>query len=500
MYSVIIPTAGLGSRLKNLTKNFNKSLLPYKNKPIISHIIDSFEKETEFIIPIGFCGEQVENFLTLTYPNIKFHFVKIDDFTSEKSGPGYTITQCKNLIHNPFFYIPCDTYFHEKLPEPIEDTIFYKKVSYELSDQYTMLSMYNNRIDQYTFKVPQSYPWVALTGVMYIKNFDNFFERLNHNEIIYTIQKNTLCKELESWVDFGNLQIYENALVESNPYNFTKTDEYTYICNDKVVKYWDNSIVAEKKFKKYSYNIHVCPKNVQFKGNWLVYDYFYGEVIYNNYSIKIFTDMLKWLEANVWILSNQDIKSDCLKFYKDKTLERVQKFLKKYPNIMKATTVNNTKVKDWELYLNSINWNKLVESSISSFIHGDLQFDNIVYDGEHFKIIDWRHEFGNQIEVGDLYYDLAKMLGGFIIDYSKIKMNEFTFSVNGTDVYLTVPTISNNEIYIEQLKEFVTNRGYSWDKVKLLVPIIFWNMAPLHEYPFDQLLWYLGILLFEELI
>ena len=45
---VIIPTAGLGVRLKNLTKNLNKSLITVNNKPVISHIIDSFKEDTEF--------------------------------------------------------------------------------------------------------------------------------------------------------------------------------------------------------------------------------------------------------------------------------------------------------------------------------------------------------------------------------------------------------------------------------------------------------------------
>ena len=49
--TVIIPTAGTGSRMGNFTKDLNKALLPYKNKPILSHIIDQFPIDTKFIIP-----------------------------------------------------------------------------------------------------------------------------------------------------------------------------------------------------------------------------------------------------------------------------------------------------------------------------------------------------------------------------------------------------------------------------------------------------------------
>jgi hypothetical protein len=102
------------------------------------------------------------------------------------------------------------------------------------------------------------------------------------------------------------------------------------------------------------------------------------------------------------------------------------------------------------------------------------------------------------VECGDIYYDLAKMYGGFIIDYSKIKANDFKMTQIGTRVYLEIPNIPNHEQYIQQIVEYVERKGYNIAKVKLLVPIIFWNMSPLHTEPFDQFLWYLAMLLFEE--
>ena len=71
---VIIPTAGLGKRLLNLTKDINKSLITVANKPVISHIIDSFSKSTEFVIPLGYQGKKVKEFLKLAYPKKKIFF------------------------------------------------------------------------------------------------------------------------------------------------------------------------------------------------------------------------------------------------------------------------------------------------------------------------------------------------------------------------------------------------------------------------------------------
>ncbi len=47
---VLIPTAGIGSRLGGLTAHYNKALLPIGKRPVVSHIIDWYPVGTEFII------------------------------------------------------------------------------------------------------------------------------------------------------------------------------------------------------------------------------------------------------------------------------------------------------------------------------------------------------------------------------------------------------------------------------------------------------------------
>ena len=59
-YKVFIPTAGIGSRLGDLTSSINKSLVALDNKPIISHIINLFPRDAEFVIALGYKGEIVK--------------------------------------------------------------------------------------------------------------------------------------------------------------------------------------------------------------------------------------------------------------------------------------------------------------------------------------------------------------------------------------------------------------------------------------------------------
>lgn len=502
--TVIIPTAGLGSRLGKISEFINKSLLSFDYKPILSHIIERFPDNTKFIIPAGYNKDQVKDFCELTYSDKNIEFVEIENYSESWTGPGYTVKQCLDKINSSFFYIPCDTYFNEVLkPDYAEDTYFVKKVDQNLHVEYTTFNIKDNRIAEYQFKTDTDKSWYAFTGVMFIKDHNSFKERLINlasPEIIYTIQPNSKTEILDTWLDFGNLAIYQAEVKKTQDYDFTKTDEVTYIVNNKVVKYWKDPTISLKKYKKYLTNPEVYPENITYKGQFIAYDYCLGTTVYVKDDTNSFSDMLEWLDEKVWIMQpNVDIKSDALSFYKDKTLKRIKQFIENN-TLPTVTHINDVPVKDYTYYLNNINFELLSNDLLPSYTHGDLQFDNIIATHDNqFKIIDWRHEFGSSVEVGDLYYDLAKLYGGFVIDYGKIKKNIFGITKKDTKIYLDVPHSDNHEFYITKLLEYIRIKGYNEHKVKLLVPIIFWNMSPLHSKPFDEFLWYLGILLFAKL-
>ena len=73
-YRVVIPTAGTGSRLNGLTKYINKSLVGISNRPAISHLIEQFPDDCEFVIALGHKGNLVRDFLELAYPERTFFF------------------------------------------------------------------------------------------------------------------------------------------------------------------------------------------------------------------------------------------------------------------------------------------------------------------------------------------------------------------------------------------------------------------------------------------
>lgn len=501
--TVILPTAGLGTRMGGYARNLNKGLLPYKEKPVISHIIDQFPSDTHFIIPVGYLADQIRNFCNVAYIDKNITFVNVD-WESKFAGTGYTLLQCKNYITGPFWYIPCDTYFDQPIitDTPNYDCYYVKDIPQKDSQLYTMFNTNNGIIQEIKFKQYAPDGWKAFTGLMYIKEWENFFKnlnKLNNNEFIELIQPGSKFKELDSWIDFGNPVSYKTAVVKSQKFNFSKDNEITYICNNRVVKWWLDKTIPQKKMQKAQINPEVFPANCLVSGNFMAYDFFPGETLYKLNNPAIFKTLLIWLDNKVWNIVDYELDQAALKFYKDKTLNRIKQFLDKHPTLQNITHINGLKVKPYSEYLKNIDWNSIAINNLPGFIHGDLQFDNIIINSTgKFLLIDWRHEFANVVNYGDIYYDLSKMAAGFVVNYADIKQHNFDIEIQGTEVTLSVPNIDNIDIYQTILKEFIISKGWDYKKVQQLIPIIFWNMSPLHTAPFDIFLWYLGIKLFQE--
>lgn len=504
--TVIVPTAGLGSRMGNYTKNLNKALLPYKDKPVLGHIIENFPRDTKFIIPVGYLSEQIKDFCQVAYSDRDITFVDIDDYTSEASGTAYTLKQCRNLINTPFWYVPCDTYFDQPVVHHVrdKDCYFVKSVPEQDTHLYTMFDQNNSfYIHDIKFKETTPGSWSAFTGLMYIADYADFFARLavlDSNEFIFLIKQGSDTAGLTTWLDFGNAAIYQTELSKSQKFDFTKKDEVTYICNNRVVKWWLDSTVAKKKYDKVLANPQVFPPNCTHSGNYMAYDFFPGQTLYEFNNPVAFNELLNWLETAVWHDCTVDISQASMEFYKNKSLARINKFLEKYPNLSAVNVVDGVAVKDYSYYLDKIDWEYLATTTRPGFLHGDLQFDNIVISNSgEFKIIDWRHEFAGLIELGDIYYDLAKMAGGLIINYANIKNHNFNIEIDNGIVTLSIPNVDHITVYQEKLKKYILDNNLDYRKVQTLIPIIFWNMSPLHTAPFDLFLWYLGIKLFQEL-
>ena len=215
MTQVVIPTAGIGSRLGTLTSNINKALIPVGTRPAISYIIDGYPLTYKFIIALGYKGSYIKDYLGIAYPNRKFIYVNVEPYDGKGSGLGHTLKQCKKYITEDFFFHSNDGIILDKIDfKSIKsDTIFLSGRNIDALKYRTVKVSKSNVVklyDKTTRKIPNTYNYV---GIAYIKNFKNFKNYLSKisielGESDYFINKikkrqSVLFHLIQSWYDVG---------------------------------------------------------------------------------------------------------------------------------------------------------------------------------------------------------------------------------------------------------------------------------------------------------
>lgn len=507
----VILASGKGLRLGDYTKNINKALLPINGKAIISHIIEKIPKHVDIIITIGYKGELIKEYCEAAHSDRNIVFVNVENYDKKGNGPGASLLKCKNLLQKPFYFITADCIIdNDTLPYIDGDWI---GVSYtETPDIYSTAKIDDNwNVIDFKNKSKNGFNY-AYIGLSAIYNYDIFWKALENNiddgEVVNVyMDKNYKVKAKNiSWSDTGTIENYRctKEYLESNYYELPKNDEYLYNINNKIVKLFVDEKICQDRIKRSEYLKKYIPEITYRGNNTYAYNFVEGDTLYKN-NFNIYIKFLGFLE-NFWKIENIDISKDAKIFYHDKTYVRLNKLLEKYPNLDKMENIiDGVQYKSLDFYLNKIDWNLLENCLPSKAFHGDLQFDNIIYNYTDFKLIDWRQSFGDSIEYGDIYYDLAKLYGGLLISYYDIKQNNYSFYDVEFDTlwdssakYTFIPKHielkykpSNSLIdFKEYYEKWIIENNFDLNKVKILTFIIYLNMIPLHEKPFDLFLFY----------
>jgi NDP-sugar pyrophosphorylase family protein len=235
-YKVLITTSGTGSRLKELTKNTNKALVPISGRPTISYVLDSYPKDVPLVITLGYLADQVKDFLLKNYADRTVEFVTVDKYQGEGSSQLYSTLCAKENLQCPFIFHACDTIILEKVPEPAEDWI----AGYVVSPENVDISQYRSHKvgDEYVLEVQDKGAphfdsiHIGMIGVKNYKLFWDVAERLYAADptnqalgdvpvIEKMIAEGAKFKwvPFTTWLDTGNLQALELAaktLVSSN--------------------------------------------------------------------------------------------------------------------------------------------------------------------------------------------------------------------------------------------------------------------------------------------
>lgn len=513
-YKVCILAAGVGSETRELTKNVHQGILPVNFKGIISYIIEKFPSYIEIVIAIGHQKQTIKDYLELAYPERKFIYVEVDNYIGPNTGPGHSLLACKNYLQCPFIFSTADTITLEDIPKPDENWIGIAPV--KETEKYCTVKIKNNLIYQLDDKIKtdNKFAFIGLAGIKDYEEFWNALEKISEVKgVVRDISgfKALIEKKLApidfTWFDTGSIDKYietnKNFSGGEKKFDFSKNDEFLYFVNGRVIKFFADANITKKKYERSLQLKGLCPPIENYKNNFYSYKKVDGNTLYNTLNSQIITDFLKWAKMDLWKISKlsdknmDDFKKTCYDFYFTKTMKRLNSFYEKNniedgPNI-----INGSNVPPLKSLLDQLDWNYIIDGIPARF-HGDFTLANILVTRDEktqlvkFILLDWRHEFGGSIEIGDVYYDLAKFYKGIILSDELIKEGMFTFDMSGASIYYDYFLNKGLIDAKEEFEKFVINNKYDLNKVKIITAITLLNMSPLHHYPFNFLVYYLG--------
>jgi len=504
--AVLILTAGKGDRLGDLTKYVNKSLLPINNEAILSRIIKKFPKEFDFIIATGYKGDMVKEYCSLVFPNHNFIFVDVDDINSEKSGPGYSALKCKDYLQRPFYLTTCDCLIDSELPHLDSNWLGVYPTSYP--EKYSTVNLdENENIIGYSNKDAKGYD-MAFIGLSSIWDYNIFWDALSNNikngELVSAFYNPELYPKFKAkileWFDTGNLDDLRRTKQHFNvkPLSLQKHNgEITYFDNGKFIKFTPNKDVLKNRYKRGSFLKKQIPNNFGRTKNFMYYDWYDGRTLYELDDYDLYVGFLTLLKSNLSSTIETNVV-DINEFYITKTYDRMNQFIKLNGNDYYGNEylINGVKYPSMKNTLEKIDFTILSNNPFYSNFHGDLQFDNVVYNTflKEYKYIDWRDSFGGNTKGGDIYYDLSKLYGGLNIPYNLMKSEE-NIEINESSISVEFPNFKTKSLlnFKPVYEKWVSENGFDLTKIKLITGLIYLNMSPLHDKNFSKMLWFKSI-------
>jgi glucose-1-phosphate thymidylyltransferase len=107
---VVIPMAGLGTRLRPHTWSKPKQLISVAGKVVLDHVLDTLKTlpdpdNIELINIVGYLGEQIEDYMREYHPDIKAHYV----IQENPRGQSHAIYLARQYLDGPMLMVFADT-------------------------------------------------------------------------------------------------------------------------------------------------------------------------------------------------------------------------------------------------------------------------------------------------------------------------------------------------------------------------------------------------------
>jgi len=113
---IVIPMAGLGTRLRPHTWSKPKQLISVAGKAVLDHVLDTFStlpdaNNIELINIVGYLGDQIEAHIKQSHPHLKARYVLQED----PRGQSHAIYLAREFLSGPMLMVFADTLIETNL-------------------------------------------------------------------------------------------------------------------------------------------------------------------------------------------------------------------------------------------------------------------------------------------------------------------------------------------------------------------------------------------------
>jgi hypothetical protein len=488
-YKFCILAAGRGIRNKSVS-GLHKALLPIENRPALSHILERIPIDVEIIIAVGYKSNQIKSYTRKVHPKRKITYVDVENFEGPGSGPGLSLFSCSKELQCPFIFTSSDTLTEESYNY---SELKYNWVGYDFLDEkvkrtdYTLID--GDEILNKFYWGEGNKAFIGIAGIYDYKNFWEGFVKdkslMKQETQVFNGFNNIHEIHLKpfTWYDTGDPASYDRTKTRfHHEIVANKVDEALFVDEGKVIKYFSDSEKIKQRILRVTYLNGTCPDVTQIDENMYSYDYVDGRVLSKIYDENILNKLLPYWYNK--LASNKFDKTihflnNCKYIYHDKTFDRCKKF--SMDDIDNIEFINGIKVEKINDMLEKIDWEKIYDCATPSNFHGDLQPENIIYNGENFTLIDWRESFGDSLVVGDIYYDLGKLYHALYINGTDVNSKLYHLEIKNNEAYVYNHIRSNLFFLLRELKKWCKMMNYSWENIQLLGTLQYLNICCLYD-------------------
>lgn len=508
---IIVQAGGKGTRLRTLTENKPKALVPVENLPMLFHLFRKYP-DKRFVIIADYKKEVLKEYLHC-FAEVKYQVVE-----AYGTGTCSGIAQALDKIpeKEPFMLIWSDLILAR---------------DFELPEEYTERKIKNNRAgDELTQR--EDYVGISTTfSCRWSYSDGNFFEKESsehgvagfflftdkeklkevpdNGELVRWMQKQRLLfKELAiaGTREFGLIEEYEKLVQEKcRPFNRVTVME------ERVIKEGSDeqgrklaSLECAWYEKASELHIPIIPQI--YRTDPLEMERINGRNIYE-YDLTYFAkkEILKKLVAALKGLHDTvHVPTDsfsCKEAYFNKTFSRIHLVRDLVPFAdQRKIKINGKICRNVFFYKRELE-KRLEQLSCPffAFIHGDCTFSNMMLRDDGTPVlIDPRGYFGYTKLYGDPLYDWAKLYYSIAGNYDQFNLKRFQLTVDREDIELKIE--SNH--WEEMEEDFFELTGTRKEDITLLHAVIWLSLTTYAWHDYDSICgaFYNGLYYLEDVL